>query len=106
LLIKRRLIYIYCIHYSDIRDRLGFAQKGIMMSTVSGDEKSDVSGEMPLMMMMLGLLVSLLFGFMIRKRHGRRRSTVERRRSSLDEESVVLGETTHLLENKSTTNYN
>jgi hypothetical protein len=75
------------------------------MSTVSGDEKSDVSVEMPLMMM-LGLLVSLLFGFMIRKRRGRRRSTVERRRSSLDEESVILGETTHLLENKSTTNYN
>ena len=74
------------------------------MSTVSGDEKNDVSGEMPLMMM-LGLLVSLLFGFTICKRHGRRRSTVERRRSSLDEESVVLGETTHLLENKITTNY-
>ena len=94
---------IYCINSSDIRDRLGFAQKGIMMSTVSGDEKNDVLGEMPVMM--LGLLVSLLFGFMIRKRHGRRRSNVERRRSSIDEESVVLVETTHLLENRSTTNY-
>lgn len=74
------------------------------MSTVNGDKKNDVSaGEMTVMM--FGLLVSLLFGFMIRKRHGRRRTTNERRRSSLDEESVVLGETTHLLEKRSTTQY-
>ena len=73
--------------FSQIRTRLGFVQKHIMMSTINGNEDRDVSMFLPCVAASGLLVVCLTLALAYHKRKRRRQLGIQRQGSS-EEESV------------------